>query len=130
MAPIALPRPGAVCTLTTAGRPVIWAKPSAIPTGIISCRPRKYRKSSGKSCNRVNSEEPGFPNQVVRPWERNSSIVASRTVVGPRPEERPFVWSVTSCSPFRFEQLAAVDDQDRQRHLPQQVAQHAGCDVG
>src|SRR4029077_14670691 len=91
MAPMALPRPGAVCRFTIAGRRLIWAKPSAMPTGIISCRPRKYRKSSGNSSSSVSSEEPGFPNQVVKPWVRRSSIVACRTVVMDALPERPCV---------------------------------------
>src|SRR6266480_3313923 len=86
---MALPRPGAVCRFTIAGRRLIWAKPSAMPTGIISCRPRKYRKSSGNSSSNVSSEEPGFPNQVVRPWVRRSSIVACRTVVMDALPDRP-----------------------------------------
>src|SRR5437870_1317467 len=88
---MALPRPGAVCRFTIAGRRLIWAKPSAMPTGIISCRPRKYRKSSGNSWSSVSSEEPGFPNQVVRPWVRRSSSVACRTVVMGALPDRPCV---------------------------------------
>ena len=39
-APTALPTPGAVCRFTSAGRPVAWAYPSAIPTTTASCKPR------------------------------------------------------------------------------------------
>ncbi len=40
IAPIPLPRPGAVWRLTSAGCPLAWAYPSAIPTATDSCRPR------------------------------------------------------------------------------------------
>ena len=40
IAPIALPTPGAVWRLTSAGRPEAWAKPSAMPTTTASCSPR------------------------------------------------------------------------------------------
>ena len=39
IAPMPLPTPGAVCRLTIVVRPLAWAKPSAIPTATISCRP-------------------------------------------------------------------------------------------
>ncbi|CAM5626271.1 hypothetical protein SFUMM280S_04434 [Streptomyces fumanus] len=39
-APIALPEPEAACRLTSTGRPVAWAYPSAMPTTAPSCSPR------------------------------------------------------------------------------------------
>ena len=41
--PIALPKPAAVWTFTKAGRPVAWAKPSAIPITEAPWRPSTYR---------------------------------------------------------------------------------------
>src|SRR5271170_4805772 len=52
-----------------------------MPTGTISCRPSRYRKSAGNSSNTLSSVEPGLPNHVVNPCERNRSMAACRTVV-------------------------------------------------
>ena len=73
IAPTALPTPGVVCRLTSAGRPVACAYPSAMPTTTASCRPSTYRKSSGKSASMGSSVDPGLPKTVVMPRARNSS---------------------------------------------------------
>jgi len=41
IAPIALPTPGAVCRLTSVGRPLACANPSAMPTTVASCSPSR-----------------------------------------------------------------------------------------
>ena len=78
--PTAFPTPAAVWRLTCVGRPVACANPSAIPTTASSWSARTYVKSSGKSASIGNSVEPGLPNNVVIPWARNRSKVASRTL--------------------------------------------------
>src|SRR5882757_6691520 len=73
-----------------------------MPTTTASCRPRTYRKSSGKSRNIGSSVEPGLPNTEVIPSVRSCSMKVSRTVrdmptfplfsastLPPRPWHRP-----------------------------------------
>jgi hypothetical protein len=78
--PLALPSPVAVCTFTSAGVLLAWAKPSAIAMTDASCRASTKRKSSGKSLRNVSSVDPGLPNTVVSPRPRSSPNVASRTL--------------------------------------------------
>src|SRR5919199_1103392 len=52
-----------------------------MPTTTLSCSPRTYVKSSGKSFRNGSSVEPGLPNTLVIPKERRSSYVISRTVL-------------------------------------------------
>ena len=71
--PIAFPSPAPVCRLTSAGRRVACANPSAIAITEASCSPSTYRKSEGKPARNVSSVEPTLPKIVVRPCARSSS---------------------------------------------------------
>ena len=73
IAPIALPTPGAVWRFTSVGRPRRLRVPvgHAHDHGLLQAE--HVLKSSGKASSIGSSVEPGLPNMVVIPWERNSS---------------------------------------------------------
>src|SRR3954451_1062811 len=76
---MALPSPAAVWRLTSAGRRVACAKPSAIATTDASWSPRTYRKSAARLSRKGCSVEPTLPKMVVIRYSRRRSNVASRT---------------------------------------------------
>ena len=79
-APTAFPRPAVVCRIASAGSPRPIAQPVAMPTTELSCSPRTNRKSPGRSASSLISVDPGFAKIDVRPYSRQTSNVASRTV--------------------------------------------------
>ena len=76
----ALPSPGVVCRIASAGSPRPIAKPVAIPTTELSWSPSTNRRSAGRSASSSISVEPGLAKSVVRPCSRRTSNAASRTV--------------------------------------------------
>jgi hypothetical protein len=59
--------------VTSAGRRVACANPSAIAMTEASCNPSTYQKPEGKLARNVSSVDPRLPKIVVRPCARSNS---------------------------------------------------------
>jgi hypothetical protein len=65
---IPLPNPAAECSVTSAGRPVACAYPSAMATADACCRAIAHRTRSGQSAKNGSCVDPGLPNTTAVPF--------------------------------------------------------------